>query len=475
MPDLFLEGLFLIPKPNIVVWPNENQFLNTILTVFDWDHFILKPRVQNLLKYELKLCKKGLPCSLLVIGQDESLLQLSSQGRLVCLDTDGCTSVNFQSTEIQCAEGETNASFITMSGAGLTLLNTTVRGCDVLSDGGVVRAFKSSTVLIIESTFENISSRGMGGAISVVGSSLKVRISKFVNCSSVMGGAISAIDYQCSRSSPMRSDLQIYSSDFLNCYSEQRGGALYISSGRALISDSSFTSCRATLSGGSIFAAKESENVVLTATDSIFEGNDVVLSGGGAIHTKNISATVAGSTCTKNSAANGGGGAILWEELETVLTCGSGAYAADTKYECKLCSAGKYQSGIGMISDSSCLNCTAGSFSSSIGASFCVFCDVGKYSENFGATSDLACSECGIGKYQTGYGTNHQTQCSSCPAGSFSNQRGVSACLLCDAGTFSAVSGSISNCSNSCTPGTFSSSGASLCTLCTAGTYSTGI
>jgi predicted outer membrane repeat protein len=473
-PDLFLEGLVVIPIPKIVDWPSENNFLNTILTIYDWDHFILQPNLQNLLKYELNLCRGGLPCSLLIIGQDQSSLQLSPQGRLICLNTDGCTDISIQATEILCPESETNSSFITISGADLSLFNTTVRGCRVRSDGGVVQAFKSSTVITADSVFENILSRGLGGVFSVVGSSLKVSASRFSNCSSRMGGAISAIDYQCSRSSPMLSNLQIYSSDFVNCHSEESGGALSISSGLALIVESSFTACRATISGGSVFAAQGSENVEIIVTDSFFEGNDAKLSGGGAIHTKNISATVAGSTCTRNSAANGGGGAVLWEGLEAVLTCGAGAYATDKKYECALCSAGKYQSGIRMTSNMSCLNCSAGSFSSSAGASLCALCEAGKYSDGPGAKSAATCIKCNVGKYQTGYGMNRELDCVLCPGGSFSNKLGASACLLCEAGSFSKVEGSISSCSYFCGPGSFSSLGASLCNLCHAGTYSTG-
>jgi hypothetical protein len=472
--DLFLEGLFLIPKPNIVDWPRENEFLSTLLTIFDWDHFILQSTMQNVLKYPLNLCVGGLPCSLLIIGQDRSSLQLSPQGRLGCLNNNGCTDITIQGIEINCAESETNATFITVSGADLTLLNTTVRGCKVYGDGGVVQAFKRSTVAVIESVFENISSRGLGGAFSIVGSSMTVTGSMFVNCSSQMGGAISAIDYQCSRSSAMLSDLHIYSSDFKNCRSEQRGGALYISSGRAMIKDSSFTLCLATVSGGSIFAAQESENVAITVTGSVFESNKAVQSGGGAMHMKNVSATVAGSTCMKNSAVSGGGGAILWEGLETFLTCGSGAYATDTRYECALCPAGKYQSGLGMKSEMACLNCTAGTFSWSTGASLCVQCEVGKYSDAQGAESVSTCRECGVGKYQTGYGMGSELKCTKCPAGTYSSQQGASSCLLCDPGLYSTADGLFGYCFDTCGPGSFSVLGASTCNLCTAGTYSTG-
>lgn len=101
------------------------------------------------------------------------------------------------------------------------------------------------------------------------------------------------------------------------------------------------------------------------------------------------------------------------------------------------CTAGTYLSG------SSCVNCSAGTYSAA-GASSCTTCPAGTYS-GMGAS---ACAKCSAGTY---------------------SKAGSSGCLTCAAGTYSAAGASVCT---TCRAGTYSAAGASSCTTCPAGTYS---
>ena len=268
--------------------------------------------------------------------------------------------------------------------------------------------------------------------------------------------------------------MRIESSIFDQCTSAQRGGALYAGSGRAEIYNSTFKQCKAKISGGSIYSERGSELVQLFITDTVFRDNEAGESGGGAIHAKNVSSVVAGSVATGNKALSGGGGVILWEDSPSLFVCGPGSYSAST-FECNLCQPGKYQSGVGMTSNSSCFSCGAGSYSIS-GAEECVLCGLGKYSDNADGSSPSTCQDCSEGLYQTGTGMMSPMDCELCPSGTFSVHIGASSCTLCEAGTFSTAMGSVSalSCTGICSSGSFSIAGARTCTPCEAGTYSTG-
>ena len=475
MPDSFLDGLYLIPVPRSQQWPDPDELLVTFVGLFDWDEISLVPESLNILSYPIHLCTAALPCSVALMGQGNSSLYLTSGGQFVCNGVDGCTSIEAHSVKIYCVSAILNTSIFHVADAAIVLSQVQVDNCRVSSDGGVVQAFKGTSVTVTDSVFKQIRSDGVGGVFSLVGSSLSLSNSIFMNCSSTLGGAISALDYQCSQSDPISSELKILNSIFESCSSEKCGGALYIGSGSTDINDSVFTECRAQKSGGSLCSEGASDSVFLTIGNCTFSENEAVDSGGGAIHAKNVSAVLAGLMFSDNKALSGGGGAVLWEVSPVTLDCGSGAYLMKSPYECKLCDAGKYQSGNGKTADTECSNCSAGSFSLP-GSSFCTLCNAGKYSEVLGASSASTCLDCFEGSYQSGAGMISLSNCSLCPGGSYSTQSGASTCLSCGAGTFSTAQGSISlsACNGSCTPGSYSSSGSSSCTSCFRGTFSTG-
>ena len=456
-------------------WPNQTSFLASFVGMFDWDQLNLKPQHVNVLSFPIHLCTSALPCSLVLLGQANVSLQVVETGNLVCSSADGCLSIEIQSIDIYCAGNQRNSSVISISGAEMTMRQIKIRDCWVNGDGAGVQAYKGAYITAIESTFENMQSSGFGGVFSMVGSTLSISVSSFSNCSASMGGAISAADYQCSQTTPILSYLGIESSIFDQCTSAQRGGALYAGSGRTEIHNSTFKHCQAKLSGGSIYSERGSEVVQLFITDTVFRDNEAGESGGGAIHAKNVSSIVAGSVATGNKALSGGGGVILWEDSPSLFVCGPGSYSASTAFECTFCQAGKYQSGVGMTSNSSCFSCGAGSYSIS-GAEECVLCGIGKYSGNADGSSPSTCEDCSEGLYQTGTGMISPMDCELCPSGTYSIQTGASSCTLCEAGTFSTAMGSVSalSCTEICSSGSFSIAGASTCTPCGAGTYSTG-
>ena len=289
-----------------------------------------------------------------------------------------------------------------------------------------------------------------------------------------MGGAISVVDYQCSRSEPVVSSVTIRDSVFDRCTSGQRGGAIYTSSGATEIDNSIFLSCSAKVSGGSIFASEGGAEVSLRVSGSLFNGSSAQESGGGVLHAQNARTVLSGCRCTRNTAVQGGGGVVLWEGLESIFVCGLGTFTSDSQnFQCELCESGKYQSGMGMLDSSACLLCDAGTVSVE-GASSCAYCAAGKYSSLIGRRS-AQCDDCAEGAYQTGLGMPAMGNCTACPAGTFSQYNGSQSCSLCKPGKFSTEVGSVSNtCNGICVAGSYSQAGASTCTDCESGTYSTG-
>ena len=207
----------------------------------------------------------------------------------------------------------------------------------------------------------------------------------------------------------------------------------------------------------------------------------------------------------------------------TQTKCGSGTYKAAHKVNygstssCLNCSAGTYSS----EGSGSCLNCAAGTYSE-VKASKCttcpkgyqcpggtdkVACTAGTYTNATGKTS---CSTCAAGTYNSGTANTGCTTCEAgyycsggaskvaCPTG-YTSAAGATAqnkCYIsvsagkylgtakgtsqsnCAAGTYKDAHnvnyGSVSSCSD-CVAGTYTNTiGKSSCTTCSAGTYNTG-
>mmetsp|Transcript_50177 Transcript_50177/g.113795 ORF Transcript_50177/g.113795 Transcript_50177/m.113795 type:complete len:1229 (-) Transcript_50177:778-4464(-) len=126
-----------------------------------------------------------------------------------------------------------------------------------------------------------------------------------------------------------------------------------------------------------------------------------------------------------------------------------------------------------------CIECRAGTFSSSVNAPACTPCAAGSVAPMDGAEE---CSPCALGSF--GFNSTHcqrcdpgtfassvgRLVCEPCPAGSISSG-GASSCSLCEAGSYTAAKG-FSECLP-CSAGFFQGSeGATSCDFCPAGTFS---
>ena len=115
---------------------------------------------------------------------------------------------------------------------------------------------------------------------------------------------------------------------------------------------------------------------------------------------------------------------------------------------CTPCSAGQavgYSIDTGINTTASiCLNCSAGTYSSSEASWTCFTCAEGSYSSENSAT---ACIACGAGMYQTGTGMTIYN-CTGCYQGKYQPSIKASACIQCPSNTtsLSPRSTSVLNC-----------------------------
>jgi hypothetical protein len=138
--------------------------------------------------------------------------------------------------------------------------------------------------------------------------------------------------------------------------------------------------------------------------------------------------------------------------------CDAGTYGVATglsgQTSCTSCGTGKYGVATGQTAESWCMACAPGKFTASTGNSVCSFCEAGKYAEQPVA---VYCINCGPGKYGIQVGASSESTCINCTAGSYSNaytqQYNASQCWACEAGKFSNSSGS-SLCRD-CQPGQY--------------------
>ena len=193
--------------------------------------------------------------------------------------------------------------------------------------------------------------------------------------------------------------------------------------------------------------------------------------------------------------------------FQTCDDCPPGAhtvYKSDIESECKACDIGMYSPYFGgdcLLCDSgsttyhkgsvvctecqqyqqfdlvrrTCSNCPAGKYSND--GIFCIDCPVGKGL----IPGQSACEDCAAGKYSIGYGmlcTNcpqglYSSETSAdfcdgyCPAGKSSPEGSTSSndCIHCEAGKYSILGSSCTNCN----AGRSSAAGASSCTTCNEG------
>ena len=102
------------------------------------------------------------------------------------------------------------------------------------------------------------------------------------------------------------------------------------------------------------------------------------------------------------------------------------------------CQAGTHSAATGALTASTCVSCSAGSFSSSASSSSCTLCAAGKYSMTSGAMSDSTCSSCPA--YANSLSGSDSAEDCTCNAGSSGPNGGT--CVLCVAGKYTSQTGS---------------------------------
>lgn len=160
----------------------------------------------------------------------------------------------------------------------------------------------------------------------------------------------------------------------------------------------------------------------------------------------------------------------------TCAGCGPGTWSFRNSEACAQCVTGKASYHFLAISEDTCQNCSAGTFTSDPGSPYCLDCLDGTFAQNNASTfcqdcqpgsfSDRAapvCTLCLPGKHNPFFGGAGIGACLSCQGGYFSGVSGASLCGPCERGTFSLASSSL--CSD-CPPNTFSEQAYASCVSC---------
>eukprot|EP00003_Mantamonas_plastica_P032595 TRINITY_DN893_c0_g1_i2.p1 TRINITY_DN893_c0_g1~~TRINITY_DN893_c0_g1_i2.p1 ORF type:complete len:1008 (+),score=174.89 TRINITY_DN893_c0_g1_i2:619-3642(+) len=154
------------------------------------------------------------------------------------------------------------------------------------------------------------------------------------------------------------------------------------------------------------------------------------------------------------------------------IWCPGGFYTTDGDSSCANCTLGSFS----IAGAYNCTSCPRGTYAETLGSSTCLDCPAGFYNEKTGSTIITDCDPCTPGSFSTVPGATTVATCESCPRGKFQANSGQSFCSNCTAGTASAIFGSASSTTcNLCQPGLYSPQPASTsCTPCEKGTF-TGV
>ena len=140
------------------------------------------------------------------------------------------------------------------------------------------------------------------------------------------------------------------------------------------------------------------------------------------------------SSCTAGTYSSDVGAS----SIATCLNCSAGSYAkSENSSTCTACTPGKVSTGTGLNSSESCINCAGGTYSETFGSTLCTVCLAGKYSTAVGSSSVL-CPVCGLGSTSAD-GATACRRCTSedscyawqCPSGQFRAGENCSNCSSC--------------------------------------------
>ena len=214
------------------------------------------------------------------------------------------------------------------------------------------------------------------------------------------------------------------------------------------------------------------------------------------------------TNCTCNQGYTGPDGsnckeciAGTWKALNgssSCILCASGKYSSETggitESTCTDCPATTYSGdGSGLLTNctcnrgytgddgTDCIECIAGTWKALNGSSSCILCVSGKYSNKTAEISEATCDDCPAQSY-SGDGSNVITNCTcnqgytgpdgsnckECIAGTWKALNGSSSCILCASGKYSSETGGIAEsiCTD-CPAHTYSGDGSGLLTNCT--------
>jgi len=170
----------------------------------------------------------------------------------------------------------------------------------------------------------------------------------------------------------------------------------------------------------------------------------------------------------------------------TCLSCPSASHSllggSDEEADCT-CNAG-YTGAAG----AECSECIAGTWKAVNGSSSCILCASGKYSSEPAEVSEATCDDCPAHSYSAdgsntrtnctchkGYSGPDGSDCQACVVGTWKAVNGSSSCILCASGKYSSETGEIaeSTCTD-CPAATYSGDGSELPTDCTCNRGYTG-
>ena len=299
--------------PTTVMWTS-NAF--DFLYVYDWDTVAIDETSSSMLGWQIELCVGNFPCFLKIDGRGNNIRHYG-QGALSCWARDGCTGISVQAVHFVCDNTTISVPIFKVYQSVFSITNSSFQNCMSTVDGGIIQSYDQASVFISSSNFENIHTLKSGGVIAVAGSKIYIRDSTFVNCSSdESGGAIFASTFQSSGSEQaVDTVVNIISSTFRDCKSAISGGAIYSISQdvdmpyQILINSSStlFISCESFV-GGAIYGS--GMYVTVNLINSTVKDSKAIDAGGAISIIDSAVVVLANSSLRSNSAVGRGGGAV---------------------------------------------------------------------------------------------------------------------------------------------------------------------
>jgi len=251
---------FMLPRR--IPWPSVESFAVEMASAYDWDTLVLDGGASNSIPGgDFSLGRDGMPGHLKVVGP--GTISASAMFSFSCRDSDGCTGMEFSSVRVT-GEGHVDGFSLYLSGAPLQVVNSTLSKVLVTVEAAALNVTSSTFVdctFVVErravlsvffSTFSGRASSARPALYLYSGTLASITSCKFDNLNSTSSGAALLV---------IGSQLKVVNWTFLNCSSEESGGAIHGEPlanpngemrSNLVISSSSFSDCHAALTGGEI-------------------------------------------------------------------------------------------------------------------------------------------------------------------------------------------------------------------------------